>query len=105
MPKSCYETLKAGLEDAVAFVDGDTSRGRIVVMEIPDPVPSYKATDVARTRKALNLSQRAFASAIGVSPKTVNAWEKGKTEPSGMASRFLYLLDNDHSLLERLTAR
>jgi len=37
MEKEYAEMLKAGLEDAVAFIDGDTSRGRVVVREIPGP--------------------------------------------------------------------
>ena len=36
MEHGYYESLKAGLEDAVAFINGDASRGRIVVRELPD---------------------------------------------------------------------
>ena len=100
-----YESLMAGLEDAVAYIEGDKSRGREVVREIPDPVPEYRAADVVRTRKALNLSQRRLAYALGVSPRTVEAWESGKNEPSGAARHLLYLFETDHSLVERLTAR
>ena len=102
--KSYYESLKSGLEDAAAFIHGDLSRGRVVEAELPDAVPVYKAADVVRTRKALHLTQDALACAMGVSPSTVAEWESGQAEPSGLASRFLYLLDGDHSLLERLPA-
>ena len=50
-------------------------------------------------------SRRALATALGVSTRTVEAWEAGKNDPSGPARHLLYLLDGDHSLLERLTAR
>lgn len=100
--RSYAESLRAGLEDAVAFINGDTSRGRVVVRETK--VPMYKAEDVVRTRQALNLTQRALAKAMGVSTETVEEWETGKVEPSGIASRFLFLLDGDHSLVDRLTA-
>lgn len=98
-----YEDILEGLQEAVAYKQGDRSRCRISVREIP--VPEYKAADVARTRKDLNLSQRALATALGVSTRTVEAWEAGKNDPSGPARHLLYLLDGDHSLLERLTAR
>jgi len=101
--KSYAESLKAGLEDAVAFINGDKSRGRVVVREVQ--IPAYKAEDVVRTRKALNLTQSAFALALGVSPRTVEAWEAGRNEPSGAARHLLYLLDGDHSLVQRLVAR
>ena len=54
--QSYYESLMVGLEDAVAYIEGDKTRGREVVREVPDPVPVYKAEDVVRTRKALKLS-------------------------------------------------
>lgn len=103
MEKELFESLMSGLEDAVAFAEGDTTRCRVVVRE--SPVPEYKAEDVARTRKSLNLSQRALASVLGVSTRTVEAWEAGRNEPSGAARHLLYLFDCDHSLVDRLMAR
>ena len=105
MEQNHCESLMAGLEDAVAYINGDKSHGREVVREIPDMVPVYKATDVVRVRKALNLSQRRLALALGVSPRTVEAWEAGKNEPSGAARHLLYLFELDHSLVDRLVAR
>ena len=69
MEQNHCESLMTGLEDAVAYINGDKSHGREVVREIPDMVPVYKATDVVRVRKALNLSQRRLALALGVSPR------------------------------------
>ena len=103
MEKTLFESLMSSLEDAAAFAEGDTSRCRVVVRE--SPVPEYKAEDVARTRKSLNLSQRALASALGVSTRTVEAWEAGRNEPSGAARHLLYLFDCDHSLVDRLMVR
>ena len=98
-----FEALKASLEDAVAFKKGDKSRCRTVVLK--SPIPTYKADDIARARKALNLSQKGLAFALGVSPRTVEAWEAGKNTPSGAAQRLLYLLENDHSLINNLVTR
>ena len=103
--RSYAESLKAGLEDAVAFINGDTSRARVVEVDTDDPVPEYKADDVARTRQALNLSQRALARALGVSSRTVEAWEAGRNVPSGAARHLLFLLDGDHSLVQRLVTK
>lgn len=105
MEKEYFDLLMESLEDAAAFAKGDTSRARIVEAEVPDPICSYKAEDIIRTRKALNLTQSAFAFAMGVSTRTVEEWETGKNELSGTANRLLYLLDGDHSLLSRLTAK
>lgn len=103
MEKEYFDTLMASLEDAAAFAEGDTSRARVV--EVKDPVPAYEAKDVARTRMDLNLSQRALASVLGVSTRTVEAWEAGRNVPSGAARHLLFLLDSDHSLVQRLMVR
>ena len=98
-----YEELKASLEDAVAYVRGDKSRCRTTVREIP--VPEYLPADVARVRLALNLSQRGLASVLGVSSRTVEAWEVGKNTPNGSARNLLYLIDRNHDLVGQLVAQ
>ena len=105
MEKKYFDELMTSLEDAAAFAQGDTSRARVVEVEVNDPVPEYKAADVARTRQALNLSQRALASVLGVSTRTVEAWEAGRNVPSGAARHLLFLLDGDHSLVQRLVVK
>lgn len=103
MEQKYFDELMGSLNEAVAYSKGDRSRCRTVVVETP--VPVYKADDVARTRKVLNLSQKGLAAALGVSPRTVEAWEAGINVPSGAAQRLLYLFECDHSLVERLIAR
>ena len=98
-----FDGILEGLEEAVAYKQGDTSRCKVSVREVP--VPEYKAEDVARARKALNLSQRALASVLGVSPRTVEAWEAGRNMPLGAARHLLFLLDGDPSLVQRLAPR
>ena len=98
-----YESLKAGLEDVVAFLQGDTSRCRVIIRE--SPVPEYKAQDVVQIRESLNLSQNALASVLGVPVWTVEEWEAGDTVPSGPARHLLYLIEGDHSLADKLKTR
>ena len=95
-----YKRLKESLEQAVAFKNGDTSKARVSVYEIP--IPEYKAGDVARVRSDLNLSQRTFAFALGVSPRTVEAWEVGRNEPSGAARHLLFLIEKNKGLVNQL---
>ncbi len=46
------------------------------------------------------MSQKTFASYIGVSDKTVEAWEAGTNHPSGAASRLLSMMEMDKNLIE-----
>lgn len=50
---------------------------------------SYNAHLVKKTRELLGASQALFAQFLGVSPKTVRAWEQGQNVPSDMACRFM----------------
>lgn len=45
--------------------------------------------DVNVIRERLGLTQEQLAQRLGVSFKTVNRWEKGKSKPSPMARRLL----------------
>jgi len=98
-----YEDLKQSLEEALAFKNGDKSKARVSVYKTS--VAEYKAGDIARVRSNLHLSQRGLAAALGVSPRTVEAWEVGRNVPCGAARNLLYLIEKDNSLIERLVTR
>ncbi len=49
----------------------------------------YNSELVKKTRKVLGVSQTLFARFLGVSPKTVRAWEQGINIPHPMACRFM----------------
>ena len=52
------------------------------------PVP-YSPRTVKSTRKLLAVSQGVFAQFLGVSVKTVSAWEQGRIAVGDMACRFM----------------
>jgi putative transcriptional regulator len=47
------------------------------------------------------MTQKLFAAALGVSVKTVEAWEAGTNKPIGVANRMLELLSIDAELLDK----
>ncbi|MBI2803725.1 MAG: transcriptional regulator [Planctomycetes bacterium] len=49
----------------------------------------FKPKAVRETRAILGASQAIFARFLGVSTKTVQAWESGRNSPNEMACRFL----------------
>jgi len=98
-----YERLKESLDQAVAYKNGDKTKARSTVYKIP--VPEYKANDVVRVRSKLNLSQRGFANVLGVSSRTVEAWEGGRNEPNGAARHLIYLIEKDGNLVNDLVVR
>jgi len=55
----------------------------------PKPAGMVEARAV---RKTLNISQLAFAKALGVGLSTVRSWEQGKRRPDGLATKVLRAL-------------
>ena len=81
-----FAGIMSGLEEALAYEKGTAKAATIVrKRSLPD-------IDVADERKTLGLTQKAFAKILGVSPRTVEAWESGKSNPSPTARNLLYLI-------------
>ena len=91
-----FSGMMSGLEEALAYEKGSAKAATIVRKR------SLPEIDVAGARKSLQLTQKSFAKVLGVSPRTVEAWESGRTTPSPTAKNLMYLLSTDHSLLQKL---
>ena len=48
-------------------------------------VTKVKVPEAAEARARVGLSQQAFATLLGVSPRTLQDWEQGRREPTGAA--------------------
>ena len=72
------------------------------VKQQSQPVPERRATRCANILAArltqLDISQVAFADIVGVTPRTVSNWVKGRTEISEAAQLILELLEEDPDL-------
>ncbi len=105
--KKRYEDMSVGegiitaLEQAIDYEKGKKIKGVKVRKASIAPLPSYKGEKIKKIRDKLGLSQKTFAYIMGVSVKTVEAWESGQNEPQGPAQRVLMLLEKDDNFLER----
>ena len=88
MNKKDFAALKASLQDAVAYLNGDKSRGRATVIDVAK-------LDVGAIRDKVGLSQDDFANAFGVSVGTLRNWEQGRNLPDGPARALLTVIDRD----------
>lgn len=69
-------------------------------------IPSYSSEDIKKIRIKLKLSQKTLAEVIGVSSKTVEAWEQGKNKPNGSSARILQILNhNPDAILNEITEK
>ncbi len=83
---SRFDNIKAGLEEAIEFANGNTKGARIHKVEVPD-------IDVQAARKKMGLSQDKFASSFGIPTSTLRNWEQGTREPRGAAKILLALIN------------
>ena len=74
---------------------------RMDVIEI-EPVPIYAPKAIKELRERLRMPQGMFGSVIGVSGKTIEAWEAGTRKPSGSARRLLAELDTNSEYLNKI---
>lgn len=92
---TAYEPVSKGLEEALAFADGDVSAAKVHEVSVDD-------VDVAEVRQRTGLSQAEFARSIGVAKGTLLNWEHGRRHPTGPAQVLLALIAKKPSVVQDL---
>lgn len=87
----------AGLREALAHARGETR-----LLEYAVSVP--KTVNVAGLRKALGLSQRAFAQRFGLDVTAIHAWEQGRRRPDRAARVLLAVIAKEPEAVRRALA-
>jgi putative transcriptional regulator len=94
-----YESIVQGLTEATDYQQGKT-RARKTKLTIK-PVETFTTEDIKQIRQKTGLSQVTFAGTLGVSPKTIEAWENGRNHPEGASRRLLEIVRDDPGFLGR----
>lgn len=80
MDKELFKDLVESLKEAVAISRGEIQPASEFIVE---------RVDVKKVREATGQSQRDFARLIWISPRTLQNWEQGRTQPTGPAIALL----------------
>jgi putative transcriptional regulator len=106
---SVYESIMQGLNEAVEYQQGRLvprktkfSSGKRLTIK---PVIDFDTLAIKGIRQKTGLSQVMFALSLGVSPKTVEAWESGRNRPEGASRRLLELVNENPDFLVRFQQR
>ena len=91
-----FSGIMEGLEEALEYERGKASAETFARKQ------SLPSVNVAEVRESLNMTQKKFATVLGVSSRTVEAWECGKSTPTPTAKKLIYLIQNNHSLVDEL---
>lgn len=94
-----FESIMTGLQEAVDYEDGKLN-ARTMKISVTPP-PEITAEEIKDVRKQSGLTQSVFAAVLGVSVKTVEAWESGTNHPSGSAKRIISIIQTDPDFIEK----
>ena len=101
MASKLFEGLKESILDAGKFLRGEPVEGLTLHTVSIAPVEELEGKDLKRIRAKYGLSQGALAEIVGVSRKTVEAWEHDGTA-SKPVSRILQLIEAQPQLMSLL---
>lgn len=82
-----FKNIMAGLEDALAYAEGDASKAA--------KVHTIEVADVKRIRESTGLSQAKFAATFQIPIGTLQGWEQGRRRPEGPAAALLRIIEAD----------
>lgn len=90
---SVFDDIKLGLNEAIEYEKGHlkASTKTLSIM----PIEEFTANEIKDIRKNAGMTQVLFAKYLGVSVKTVEAWEAGRNQPNGTACRMLSITKKD----------
>ena len=90
---SIFDDIKTGLNQAIDYEKGKIKAKTTTLTIVP--IDKFTPIEIKSIRLDTGLTQALFAKYMGVSVKTVEAWEAGRNHPEGAACRLLTLTKND----------
>ncbi len=96
---SVYNSITKGLKEAIEYEKG-TIKARSSKISVA-PLVDFDKAGIKKIRNNTKMTQVVFAKFLGVSLKTVEAWEAGRNVPDGPARRILSLLEQDPEIPEK----
>lgn len=92
MSKTAFDKIADGLNDAIAFANGDEARGREATV------------DVRSIRAANNMTQKEFSAAYQLPIGTLRDWEQHRRAPDAPARALLKIIARDPKMARDLLA-
>lgn len=84
-----FDDIKLGLEQAIDYEKGKVKAKKTTMAILP--LETFTPEEIKKIRVEADMTQALFAKYLGVSVKTVEAWEAGRNHPEGAACRMLAL--------------
>ena len=94
MTRKVAESIRRGLEEALAYTEG-TADTRRYGIHVPADI------DVKAIRTRLNMTQEEFAGRFGFSINTLRHWEQGRRVPEGPTRAYLLVIDRNPKAVQK----
>lgn len=90
---SVFDDIKTGLTEAIEYEKGNLKANTKTISI--NPIEEFTAKEIKEIRNNTGMTQVLFAKYLGVSVKTIEAWEAGINHPNGAACRLLAITKRD----------
>lgn len=91
------------VESMKEFIDYEKGQKQLTVKNVEiTPVEEIAAQTIKDLRESFSMSQAVFAEIIGVSKKTVEAWEAGRNKPNGPSLRMMQVIKSKPEIIESI---
>lgn len=91
---SRYEAIRQGLLEAIAYERSELDDVKVHQITISE-LGAFTPEEIKSIRKSANMTQSIFAACMGVTKKSIEAWEGGRSIPDGAARRTLGLVQKN----------
>ena len=94
-------SIEESIKEYEAMFQGKPNEVEVVTRTIPVR-PEFSAETIKELRKNIGATQATLANLVGVSTRTVEAWESNRSEPNRSAQKLLTLIMQDKSFVDKL---
>ena len=98
MSNTPFDSIKKGLEEALAYSKGDDVAVKVSTVQVPEDV------DVKQIRGKIGLTQQDFAQHFGFALSAIRDWEQGRRRPDRSARILLKVIECEPEAVERALA-
>ncbi|MBF0455604.1 MAG: transcriptional regulator [Magnetococcales bacterium] len=100
--RNLFDELSQSIEEAQQFDSGKVTLKTTHLQE--QPPLRIDAQTILDTRESLNLSRGVFARWLRVSPRTLENWEQGRSNPNSQAAALILMIRKFPDTVDRLAA-
>ena len=96
-----YNDIIASLNELIDMAEGKET-GAVVHRRAVQEVEQFTPKQIKEVRQSAGMTQKTFAACIGVSVKSIEAWEGGRSRPDGPARRLIGLMKSRPRFAEEM---